>query len=229
MGGATVVKVVQLRGGQRTEVTFDNRFVVPYCPQLLREFRAHLNVEVCATVKAIKYVVKYLMKGSDMAAFRLAREQGRDTANEIDMYLLGRYIGPMEAANTLFSFEVHNRYPPVVRLAVHLPDDEVVYFTADTAREAVERKKMSTLTAFFAVSLSHCVEFNVHFSVFIVRVFLCSCARRTSWHVGYCTLRCLAILCGIRAAGRGSGRVVARGLPSNRESSGQPTSAACTL
>lgn len=155
MGGASVVKNVRVRG-QRIECQFDNRFVVPYCPELLREFRSHLNVEVCATVKAIKYVVKYLMKGSDMVAYRIAREQGRNTDNEIDMYLLGRYIGPMEAANTLFGFEVHNRYPPVVRLAVHLPDDEIVFFTVNTAREAAAQRKMTTLTAFFAVSFCSC-------------------------------------------------------------------------
>ncbi|PAA46684.1 hypothetical protein BOX15_Mlig000328g25 [Macrostomum lignano] len=74
MGGFTVTKLAKLRGGQRVMFTFDNRWVVPYCPALLREFRCHLNVEICATVRAIKYVVKYITKGSDMAAYQIRKE-----------------------------------------------------------------------------------------------------------------------------------------------------------
>ncbi|PAA80832.1 hypothetical protein BOX15_Mlig019542g1 [Macrostomum lignano] len=174
MGGFKATKIAKLREGRRT-FEFDNRWVVPYCPALLREFRCHLNVEICATVRAIKYVVKYVMKGSDMAAFQLQKEQassskveqnaaaagsqttvphqaakeakkGRD---EIKEYLLGRFIGPTEAVNTILGFEVHSRYPAVIRLAVHMPNDQLVYFTPEMAQAVAAQPKPTTLTAFF--------------------------------------------------------------------------------
>uniref|UniRef100_A0A1I8HF89 ATP-dependent DNA helicase n=1 Tax=Macrostomum lignano TaxID=282301 RepID=A0A1I8HF89_9PLAT len=157
--------MAKLRGGQKANFTFDNRWVVPYCPALLREFRCHLNVEICATVKAIKYVVKYITKGSDMAAYQVRQEAASASASttaptvgqsahgkmidEIKDYLLGRYIGPMEAVNTILGFEVHSRYPPVIRLAVHLKGEQRVFFTRETAQAVAARPKDTTLTAFF--------------------------------------------------------------------------------
>ena len=49
----------------------DNRWVVPYCPLLSKTFKAHINVEYCHSVKSIKYICKYVNKGSDMAIFGL--------------------------------------------------------------------------------------------------------------------------------------------------------------
>ena len=45
--------------------TFDNCWVVPYNPYLTRHYETHVNVEVCATVKAVKYIHKYIYKSSD--------------------------------------------------------------------------------------------------------------------------------------------------------------------
>ncbi|PAA92237.1 hypothetical protein BOX15_Mlig005928g1 [Macrostomum lignano] len=55
----------------------------------------------------------------------------------------------MEAVNTILGFEVHSRYPAVIRLAVHLKDDQRVCFTPETAQAVAAQPKPATLTAFF--------------------------------------------------------------------------------
>jgi hypothetical protein len=42
---------------------FDNRWIVPYSPYLAAKYDAHINVEVCTSVTAIKYLYKYVYKG----------------------------------------------------------------------------------------------------------------------------------------------------------------------
>ena len=37
----------------------DNRWVVPYNAYLLTKFDCHINVEICSTIKAVKYLYKY--------------------------------------------------------------------------------------------------------------------------------------------------------------------------
>lgn len=81
---------VILKGGQ--VFTFDNRWVVPYNPYLSRLYEAHVNVEVCATVKAVKYIHKYIYKGCDRTTVQIDGFQ-----DEIAQHLNGRYIGPSQA------------------------------------------------------------------------------------------------------------------------------------
>ncbi|GBN26054.1 hypothetical protein AVEN_122813-1 [Araneus ventricosus] len=53
---------------RRLEVSVDNTW---YCPLLTKNLNAHINVEYCNSVKSIKYVCKYVSKGSDMGVFEL--------------------------------------------------------------------------------------------------------------------------------------------------------------
>jgi hypothetical protein len=41
----------------------DNRHIVPYNPQLSTIFDCHINVEICTSIKAVKYIYKYIYKG----------------------------------------------------------------------------------------------------------------------------------------------------------------------
>ena len=45
----------------------NNSWVVPYNPYLLLKYNAHINVELCSTVKSVKYLYKYIYKGYDCA------------------------------------------------------------------------------------------------------------------------------------------------------------------
>lgn len=46
------------------ELYVDNRWIVPYSPILSKTFKAHINVEFCSSVKSIKYICKYVYKGT---------------------------------------------------------------------------------------------------------------------------------------------------------------------
>jgi hypothetical protein len=85
-------------------INMDNRSVVPYCPYLTLKFEAHINVELCALIHAVKYLYKYVYKGADRARIRLQRtpEASSSTAgqsNEIDSYWDARYVCAPEASH----------------------------------------------------------------------------------------------------------------------------------
>jgi len=50
----------------------DNRWVVPYNPYLSKKWNAHINVEICNSILACKYMYKYLYKGADMTSVKLS-------------------------------------------------------------------------------------------------------------------------------------------------------------
>ncbi|POM77405.1 Helitron helicase-like protein [Phytophthora palmivora] len=51
-----------------------NQWVVPYNPFLSQKYNCHINVEVCATSKAVKYIYKYVYKGADMTMVTIEGE-----------------------------------------------------------------------------------------------------------------------------------------------------------
>lgn len=53
-------------------INVDNRWVVPYNRWLLCKYQCHINVEVCASVQAVKYLYKYVYKGHDCARATVA-------------------------------------------------------------------------------------------------------------------------------------------------------------
>ncbi|XP_062519604.1 uncharacterized protein LOC134194679 [Corticium candelabrum] len=129
------------------EVAIDNKWVVPYCPILSKIFNAHINVEYCNTVKSIKYICKYVNKGSDQAVFGLERQEMR--RDEVSRYEIGRYICSSEVTWRILDFPIHHRHPPVEHLYVHLENGQRVYFTEDNVRDRIAEPPRTTLTAFF--------------------------------------------------------------------------------
>ncbi|CAF5003071.1 unnamed protein product, partial [Rotaria sp. Silwood1] len=126
------------------------------------KYNAHINVEICATVKSIKYLFKYIYKGHDCANIKLQRpvQEGAAVAqatlewDEIKAHLDARYVSAPEAAWRLFEFPLHDKSHTIIRLAVHLPNQQPVYFAEGNERQAVERAatKDTTLTAWFKLN-----------------------------------------------------------------------------
>jgi hypothetical protein len=134
-------------------VVRDNRWVVPYNPYLLQKFRSHINVEICASVQSIKYIHKYVYKGTDRTTLAVS-----GTDDEITRYVQARYVGPTEAFWRLFEYRTHQEFPPVQHLAIYLPGQHTVSFTDDLPLEELAVKAAdarSTLMAFFKYNTEH--------------------------------------------------------------------------
>ena len=114
---------------EKNGVLLDNKFVVPYNIDLLVKYQAHINIEWCNRSKSIKYLSKYVNKGSDRAKFVLYKNVHIDPASEshhitsideIKTYLDCRYIFASEACWRLFEFDIQYREPAIERLSFHL-------------------------------------------------------------------------------------------------------------
>ena len=127
---------------------YDNRHVVPYNPYLSAKYNCHINVEVCASISAIKYIHKYIYKGHDRATIEISG----GVQDEIKEYLDARYVSAIEACWHIFEFGMHAESPSVYCLPVHLKDQHMVYFNAEDDLDGVmerETTKKTALTAFF--------------------------------------------------------------------------------
>ncbi|XP_021775482.1 uncharacterized protein LOC110739322 [Chenopodium quinoa] len=68
----------------------DNRWVIPYNPHLLALFDCHVNVEVCSTFRAVKYLYKYVYKGHDHISFNVSSTENSKPGDEIEKFQSGR-------------------------------------------------------------------------------------------------------------------------------------------
>ena len=148
-------RVVRTEDGK----TLDNSWVVPYNPFFTLRYAAHINVEVCASVRSAKYLFKYVTKGSDRAM--VSPQMEGEPVDEIQQYEDLRSCGSSEAAWHLFSFKITERSPSVTRLRVHLEEGQNVQFDPDSEQQALENQRDTELTAFFdfnALSLEDGVD-----------------------------------------------------------------------
>jgi hypothetical protein len=122
------------------------------------KYDAHINVEICNSILAIKYLYKYVYKGHDRATVVLSRLDGgneprsRDAEpiDEIKMYLDARYISSSEAIWRIFHYRMHGRSPSVQRLAVHLPEKQLITFHDDENLQQVLDHANSHVTTLVA-------------------------------------------------------------------------------
>ena len=54
---------IYLPGGAIFEI--DNCWIILYSPYLTAKYCVYINVKICASIKAVKYIHKYIYKGSD--------------------------------------------------------------------------------------------------------------------------------------------------------------------
>ncbi|GFQ95525.1 ATP-dependent DNA helicase [Trichonephila clavata] len=69
--------------------------------------------------------------------------------DEITLYQIGRYISSNEAVWRIFGFQIHERDPAIIHLAVHIENARRVFFTNETAIDGAMNPPKTTLTKFF--------------------------------------------------------------------------------
>ncbi|KAH9095277.1 hypothetical protein Ae201684P_013393 [Aphanomyces euteiches] len=100
---------------------YTNQYVIPYCPTLSAMFDCHINVEACTSISAVKYLYKYIFKGSDRSNFQLESSE----LDEIKQYQDARYVSCCEALTRIFSFDMFKRSHAVENLEIHLEGEQV--------------------------------------------------------------------------------------------------------
>nr|GEZ26382.1 DNA helicase [Tanacetum cinerariifolium] len=156
----------------RQNIKLDNSYVVPYNKKLLTTFYTHINVEYCGWSMLIKYLFKYISKGTDRVVARISTNstsvsdpgastttyQSQVVVDEIKNYLDARYIIHHEACWRIFEFDIHYREPTVQILSIHLMNIQRVAFRYQDKLDSIvvdTHKKKTTLTEWL-----HCNEWN---------------------------------------------------------------------
>ncbi|XP_058741448.1 uncharacterized protein LOC131613826 [Vicia villosa] len=112
---------------EKNGVIFHSGHIVPHNPSLLLKYNAHINMEWCNQSTSIKYLFKYINKGSDRIS-AVIHGSNKDNIDEIKQYLDCRYISPSEACWRIFSYSIHGRKPAVERLYFHMEGENSVYY-----------------------------------------------------------------------------------------------------
>jgi hypothetical protein len=91
------------------------------------KYKAHINVEiVVGTKNSVKYLHKYNCKGPDRCL--VETKSGNLVNDEVKAYQDSRFIGCTEAIWRTFEMNLRDRYPPVMKLAIHLEGQQSVLF-----------------------------------------------------------------------------------------------------
>ena len=141
-------------GGRTIKITrrghnyiVDNMWVVPYSPYLSLRYNCHINVEVCLSPTAAKYLFKYIQKGEDRTMMKTEVEG--ESRDEIEEYVDLRSMGSSEAAWHLMAYPISKNFPAVTALRIHLEDEQVVCFDEGAEEIAVAEERTTELNGFF--------------------------------------------------------------------------------
>ena len=83
--------------------------------------------------------------GHDMTLLQIYKE-----SDEISQYVDERYLSASKACWRIFWYLIHREFPNVIRLAIHLPNKQLVYFDEKQDLTKLNDKMIETkLTAWF--------------------------------------------------------------------------------
>ncbi|CAN6571616.1 unnamed protein product [Malus baccata var. baccata] len=133
-------------------IMVDNSWVIPYNPWLLLRYDCHINVEIYASIKSVKYLYKYVYKGPAKVTVEVQSDPEYD---EIKQFQDARWVCAPEALWKIFKFIINRIYPFVEQLQIHLPNMHQVQFHADESIINIlhdESTRKTMLTEFFTLN-----------------------------------------------------------------------------
>ena len=90
--------VVNGRFATKGTARYDNGHVVPYNRFLLLKYNCHLNVEIAVSIRAVKYLYKYISKGHDQTSATVEDPE----EDEILKYVNARFLSAQEGVICFF-------------------------------------------------------------------------------------------------------------------------------
>ena len=105
---------------------------------------------------SVKYLFKYVLKGSDSISLqvkKLDKNTGKTILkDEVEAFANGRYYDSTQSCHRIMGFKMCHRFPPVLKLQLHLENEQNVVFEDDKAMEALEKNARTMLTAYFELN-----------------------------------------------------------------------------
>ena len=100
------------------------------------KYNCHINLEICNSIQAVKYLYKYVYKGSDHVSMQMEKcdailknqivppKSTNIAKNEIKNFTEARYVSASEACWRIYNFKNSSQYPSTVPLDVDLENDQ---------------------------------------------------------------------------------------------------------
>jgi hypothetical protein len=125
--------------------SISDAWVAPYNALLLLRYRCHVNLEICTHLKVTKYCYKYVFKRPDEAQIGV---------DEIDLFMSHRVLSVGEAVWRILALRLHQEYPPIFRLDMHLPRQHRVTFEESDPQDVRSHinQQTSTLLQWFLLN-----------------------------------------------------------------------------
>ncbi|TBU00525.1 putative Helitron-like helicase [Hamiltosporidium tvaerminnensis] len=98
-----------------------NSWDIPYSPYLSLKYNCHINVDICASFKTVKYLFGYAYKEFDRANISFQFD-------EIKNHKDSKSVSPHEAVWRIFKFSTHEQSHTVEKLAVYLEREHNIFF-----------------------------------------------------------------------------------------------------
>ena len=141
---------------EKNGIKLNNQWVVPHNLYLCVAYNAHINIEVCNTIGAVKYLFKFVYKGSDKITFSFNLPENTSNINsndEINKFIDARYISASESIWRIFQYDLNSQNPNTVRLPVHLENQQLIIFKEkDNLNQVVNKDVDTQLTSFFKLN-----------------------------------------------------------------------------
>ena len=94
----------------------------------------------------IKYLYKYIYKGSDVTLMRLKMAE---TDDEVETYECLKYVNATRAFYNIYSFPIQERFSAVLTLPVHEENKQTAVFVPGSEAKRAENPPVSPLIAYF--------------------------------------------------------------------------------